>query len=145
MATGAGVGLWVTCGAIEAGLILGFGPVFERGIEWPVALMGVLAAAMLVVGFVPAWLEIVRRKGRVIGLNMCNDEASFLEELYELMMRQTLRSWLSTGWERSSRSWESSLRESSMCSEGPYTSRGKSKYCQVATSFALQMREKLAL
>lgn len=61
--------LWAVCGGIEVLLILTLRPVYERGVAWPITLLGAIAAAMLTAGFIPACLEIARRRGRVVGLS----------------------------------------------------------------------------
>lgn len=42
---------------------------FRNGVIWPVLLVGVIAAILLIAGFIPTFVEIWRRKGRVVGIS----------------------------------------------------------------------------
>jgi len=42
---------------------------YERGIEWPVLLVGVLAAVFLISGLLPPYYEMSKRSGRVVGIS----------------------------------------------------------------------------
>ncbi|OKL64341.1 hypothetical protein UA08_00683 [Talaromyces atroroseus] len=62
--------LWATC-AVPFGvyMILQLCEIpYRKGITWPALIFGVIAALMLAVGFVPIYLEIWSRRGRVIGV-----------------------------------------------------------------------------
>jgi hypothetical protein len=56
-------------GGIEAALILALRPLYDRGISLPMIILGVIASLLLAAGLIPPYLEIWRRKGRVIGIN----------------------------------------------------------------------------
>lgn len=43
---------------------------YRRGVSWPVTLIGVLAAVLLVIGFVPVPFELWKRRGRVVGIDL---------------------------------------------------------------------------
>ncbi|MCJ1311593.1 hypothetical protein MMC25_005266 [Agyrium rufum] len=64
-----GAGLWALSGGVEALLILTLRGPYNRGVEWPIILVGVVAAVLLAFGLLPPYLEIRRRRGRVIGIN----------------------------------------------------------------------------
>jgi len=61
--------LWLLFGGIEAALILTLQPIYDRGIGFPMVIMGVVASVLLAAGLVPPYLEIWKRRGRVIGIN----------------------------------------------------------------------------
>ena len=42
---------------------------YSRGVSWPVTLMGILATIFLLSGYVPIPFEIVKRRGRVVGID----------------------------------------------------------------------------
>lgn len=42
---------------------------YSRGISWPVTLVGVLAAVLLIIGYVPLPFELWKRRGRVVGID----------------------------------------------------------------------------
>lgn len=43
---------------------------YSRGVSWPVTLMGVLATVFILSGYVPIPFEIVKRRGRVVGIDL---------------------------------------------------------------------------
>lgn len=55
--------------AIEAGLILAIQPAYARGIEWPVLLIGITAFVTLISGYLPIPFEMLKRRGRVVGID----------------------------------------------------------------------------
>lgn len=44
-------------------------PIYERGNEVPVIVVGIIAAVLLAAGLLPPYGEIWKRRGRVIGIN----------------------------------------------------------------------------
>lgn len=58
----------VLYGGIEAVLVLTLRPVYDRGTEWPIILIGVLASVLFVAGLLPPYFEIWKRKGQVVGI-----------------------------------------------------------------------------
>ena len=54
---------------LEVGLILWLRPLYRRGIEWPMLVIGIVASVLLAVGLIPPYFELAKRKGRVIGFN----------------------------------------------------------------------------
>ncbi|ANB11176.1 hypothetical protein AWJ20_3978 [Sugiyamaella lignohabitans] len=54
---------------IEAGCIIPFTRLYEKGIEWPTTLVGIIAAVLLGVGLLPPYWEIYKRGGQVVGIN----------------------------------------------------------------------------
>lgn len=64
-----GTALAVFFGGMEALLILVIRGPYSRGVSWPVTLMGVLAATLLIIGYVPIPFELWKRRGRVVGID----------------------------------------------------------------------------
>lgn len=56
-------------GGVEAALILTLRPVYDRGVEYPMIILGVVASVLLVAGLIPPYFEIWRRRGRVVGIS----------------------------------------------------------------------------
>ncbi|KAK3906600.1 hypothetical protein C8A05DRAFT_11673, partial [Staphylotrichum tortipilum] len=54
---------------VEAALILTLTPIYNRGNEVPVTVVGIIAAIFLAAGLLPPYGEIWKRRGRVIGIN----------------------------------------------------------------------------
>jgi hypothetical protein len=55
-------------GGIEAALILTVRPVYRQGKELPVVIIGIVAAVLIALGLLPPYVEIWKRRGRVIGI-----------------------------------------------------------------------------
>lgn len=55
--------------AVEAGLIYAIRPVYSRGISWPVLIIGFIAVFTLLLGYVPIPFELLKRRGRVVGID----------------------------------------------------------------------------
>lgn len=43
---------------------------YNRGVEWPMTLVGVISAILLAGGLIPPYFEIAKRHGRVVGISM---------------------------------------------------------------------------
>lgn len=56
-------------GGIEALLVLTLRGPDARGIHWPVLLVGIIGAILLIVGCIPPYFELGKRDGRVIGIS----------------------------------------------------------------------------
>lgn len=63
------VGLLCVLGGLEALLILTLRIPYNNGVHWPDLLVGVIATIMLGAGFVPAYPELWKRNGRVVGFS----------------------------------------------------------------------------
>lgn len=50
-------------------MILTLRPLYDRGVEFPVIILGVIASILLALGLLPPYFEIWKRRGRVIGIN----------------------------------------------------------------------------
>ena len=61
--------MFVAFGGIEALLILTLKGPYDRGVAWPMTLVGTVAAVVLAFGVCPPYFEMWKRKGRVIGIN----------------------------------------------------------------------------
>lgn len=53
----------------ELGFILWLKPVYKDGIHWPALIFGIIASILLAVGLLPPYFELVKRSGRVVGIN----------------------------------------------------------------------------
>lgn len=69
-ATLAASGLCGGIGAAQAILIVTLRPPYERGVSWPITMIGIIAAIMLAAGLIPPYFELARRSGRVVGINL---------------------------------------------------------------------------
>ncbi|KAF2398137.1 hypothetical protein EJ06DRAFT_480605, partial [Trichodelitschia bisporula] len=56
-------------GGLEVVLVLTLRGPYSRGVEWPITLIGVVAVVLFVLGLIPPYFEIWKRRGRVVGLN----------------------------------------------------------------------------
>lgn len=54
---------------IEAGLIFAVQPPYEKGVEGPVLAVGIVAFVLLISGYLPIPLELMKRRGRVVGID----------------------------------------------------------------------------
>ncbi|KAK4239357.1 hypothetical protein C8A03DRAFT_14265, partial [Achaetomium macrosporum] len=54
---------------VEVALILTLRPIYDKGNETPVMVVGIVAAILLAAGLLPPYGELWKRKGRVIGIN----------------------------------------------------------------------------
>lgn len=53
----------------EIGFILWLRPVYRDGKTWPMLVFGIIASILLALGLVPPYFELLKRKGRVVGIN----------------------------------------------------------------------------
>lgn len=44
-------------------------PLYDRGISYPMVILGVIAGILLAAGLIPPYFEIWKRRGRVVGIN----------------------------------------------------------------------------
>ncbi|KAH8701801.1 PQ loop repeat-domain-containing protein [Talaromyces proteolyticus] len=82
----------LVCGGLEAMFIFTLRIPYGKGITWPALLFGIIAAIMLAVGFIPPYIEIWQRRGRVIGINwvfLCVDSLGALFSLFALAAQGT--------------------------------------------------------
>ena len=54
---------------LEVGFILWLRPLYRRGIEWPLLIIGIIASVLLAIGLIPPYFELAKRRGRVVGIN----------------------------------------------------------------------------
>lgn len=54
---------------MEVLLVFLIRPPYHRGVSWPVTLVGVVAAVLLIVGYTPVPFELWKRRGRVVGID----------------------------------------------------------------------------
>ncbi|KAF2846705.1 PQ loop repeat protein-like protein [Plenodomus tracheiphilus IPT5] len=61
--------LLIVFAAVEAGLIYAIRPVYSRGVSWPVLTIGIIAFVTLLSGYLPIPFELLKRRGRVVGID----------------------------------------------------------------------------
>jgi hypothetical protein len=54
---------------VEAGLVFAIKGPYLRGLDWPVLIIGVVAFLTLISGYLPIPLELIKRRGRVVGID----------------------------------------------------------------------------
>jgi hypothetical protein len=59
----------VVCAGVETGLVFAIRPAYARGTEWPVLLVGIIAFITLISGYLPIPFELLKRRGRVVGID----------------------------------------------------------------------------
>lgn len=57
---------WVGC---EVGFVIWLKPIYARGTEWPDLIFGIISTVLLALGLLPPYYELMKRKGRVVGIN----------------------------------------------------------------------------
>ena len=72
-------------GAMEISLVLTLRPLYERGVVWPITVVGISAAILLTLGLLPPYLELWRRKGRVVGISFIFLTMDWLGAFFSLM------------------------------------------------------------
>ncbi|KAF2680468.1 PQ loop repeat protein-like protein [Lentithecium fluviatile CBS 122367] len=61
--------LFAVFAGLQAGLVFAIQPAYARGIDWPVLLIGIIAFIVLVAGYFPIPFELLKRRGRVVGID----------------------------------------------------------------------------
>lgn len=61
--------LLVCFAGIETGLVYAIRKPYSRGLEWPVLLIGIVAFLTLIAGYMPIPFELLKRRGRVVGID----------------------------------------------------------------------------
>lgn len=54
---------------LEVGFIIWLKPLYQKGTKWPDLIFGITASVLLAVGLLPPYFELIKRKGRVVGIN----------------------------------------------------------------------------
>ncbi len=72
-------------GGVEILLILTLRPLYDRGVAWPVMIVGITAAVLLAAGLLPPYFELWKRKGRVVGINFGFLTVDWLGAFFSLM------------------------------------------------------------
>lgn len=55
--------------ALQISLVFAIRPAYARGTRWPVATVGVLAFLLSVCGYLQIPFELIKRRGRVLGID----------------------------------------------------------------------------
>lgn len=69
----------------EAGFILWLRPIYRGGKEWPMLIIGIIAAILIALGLIPPYFELAKRRGRVIGINFVFVGMDSLGALFSLI------------------------------------------------------------
>lgn len=54
---------------LEVGFIVWLKPLYQRGEKWPDLIFGIIASILFALGLLPPYFELIKRKGRVVGIN----------------------------------------------------------------------------
>ncbi|KAG8525745.1 uncharacterized protein KY384_000505 [Bacidia gigantensis] len=84
-ATALTFGTAIAFGGIEMLLVFTLRPVYARGVNAPILVVGILAAVILIIGITPPYPEMWKRKGRVIGINFIFLSIDFAGSIFSLM------------------------------------------------------------
>ncbi|KAI4101967.1 MAG: hypothetical protein L6R37_004683 [Teloschistes peruensis] len=84
-ATTLAIGTGILFGSTQVLLILTLRGPYERGVEWPMTLVGVISAILLASGLIPPYFEIAKRHGRVVGINFVFLGMDWLGAFFSLM------------------------------------------------------------
>lgn len=60
----------VTFAALQVVFVLIIRGPYSRGVSWPVETMGIIATVTLLAGYIPIPFELIRRRGRVVGIDL---------------------------------------------------------------------------
>jgi hypothetical protein len=61
--------LFIIFAALQAGLVFAVRPPYARGVSWPVLVVGIIAFILLIGGYLPIPFELMKRRGRVVGID----------------------------------------------------------------------------
>lgn len=61
--------LFIICAGVEVGLVYAIRPPYQRGIDWPVLLVGIISFILLIGAYGGVPIELLKRRGRVIGID----------------------------------------------------------------------------
>lgn len=61
--------LYIVFAGIQAGLVFAIRPAYARGTNWPVLLVGIIAFIVMIAGYFPIPFELLKRRGRVVGID----------------------------------------------------------------------------
>lgn len=59
----------MTLAAVETGLTFAIRSAYSRGLDWPVMVIGIIAFITLIAGYLPIPFELLKRRGRVVGID----------------------------------------------------------------------------
>ncbi|KAI4128879.1 MAG: hypothetical protein LQ338_002509 [Usnochroma carphineum] len=76
--------IWAVSGVPFGVYAIVQGP-YNRGVEWPMTLVGVISAILLAAGLIPPYFEIAKRSGRVVGINFIFISIDWMGAFFSLM------------------------------------------------------------
>lgn len=62
-------GVLAVVAALQAAFIIIIRGPYSRGVSWPVMVFGILACVILLSGYAPIPFELIKRRGRVVGVD----------------------------------------------------------------------------
>lgn len=62
-------GLFTVFAAVQVGLVYAIRPAYARGLTWPVTTVGIIAFILLIAAYLPIPFELLKRRGRVVGID----------------------------------------------------------------------------
>lgn len=75
----------IMCGGLQCALIFPLRPLNDKGIHWPLLIVGIVAAVLLAGGLIPPYFELWKYKGRVVGINFVFLSMDSLGALFSML------------------------------------------------------------
>ncbi|KFZ05687.1 hypothetical protein V501_08122 [Pseudogymnoascus sp. VKM F-4519 (FW-2642)] len=72
-------------GGAQAVLVLTLRPLYNRGIDYPMIIVGVIASLLVAIGLLPPYYEMWKRRGRVVGISLWFIFIDLLGAFFSLM------------------------------------------------------------
>lgn len=82
------------CAGVQVALVFVLRPRYDQGLSWPVTMIGAIAVVILLSGYVPIPFELMKRRGRVVGMSfwfLLIDSSGALFSLLSLGMYERRR------------------------------------------------------
>lgn len=79
------IGLGILFAGIEVLLVFVIKGPYGRGVSWPVTFVGILAAVLLIIGYLPVPFEVVNRRGHVVGIDFAFLTIDWLGAFFSLI------------------------------------------------------------
>jgi hypothetical protein len=62
--------LWVVFAALQILFVFVIRGPYSRGVSWPVLVIGIIAFLVLIAGYLPIPFELIKRRGRIVGIDL---------------------------------------------------------------------------
>lgn len=79
------IALLVIFAGIETGLIFAIRTAYSKGVDWLVLLVGIIAFVTLISGYLPIPFELLKRRGRVVGIDFVFLTIDFFGAFFSLL------------------------------------------------------------